>query len=88
MQKTFEDCKKEVAQKHGLGKTLVTGHLSKYWEEATILYCKSHDIATLKREYDIMKNALSWAISVIEDSTQCQQDMSVTEQLPSAKALL
>jgi hypothetical protein len=38
---TFEDCKKEVAKKHGLGSTLVTGHLAKYWQEAAELYSKS-----------------------------------------------
>jgi hypothetical protein len=31
---TFEQCKQAVAKKYGLGRTLVTGHLSKYWEEA------------------------------------------------------
>lgn len=36
--KTFENCKKEVAIKYKLGKTLVGGHLPKYWEEAAMLY--------------------------------------------------
>ena len=35
---TYEDCKKAVAQKYKLGKTLVTGHLAKYFEEATMMY--------------------------------------------------
>lgn len=38
LKKSFEDCKKEVATKHNLGKNLVTGHLAKYWEEAAELY--------------------------------------------------
>lgn len=40
-QKTIHDYeyfKSEVARKYGLGKTLVTGHLGKYWQEAAELY--------------------------------------------------
>jgi len=39
--KTYGDCKKEVAQKYKLGKTLVIGHLPKYYEEAAELYAES-----------------------------------------------
>ncbi len=38
---TLQEAKNEVAKKYGLGKTLVTGHMSKYWEEAAELYARS-----------------------------------------------
>lgn len=38
---TWEEAKDQIAREHGLGKTLVTGHLSKYWEEAARLYARS-----------------------------------------------
>lgn len=38
--KTYEDCKKEVAQKHKLGNTLVTGHRAIYFQEAAELYAE------------------------------------------------
>lgn len=34
----YERCKSEVARKYGLGKTLVIGHLPKYYEEVAKLY--------------------------------------------------
>jgi hypothetical protein len=33
----FEEAKKEVAIKYGLGTTLVMGHKEKYWNEAAII---------------------------------------------------
>ena len=39
--KSYEDCKREVAQKHKLGNTLVTGHRATYFEEAAELYAES-----------------------------------------------
>jgi hypothetical protein len=51
---TFEDCKKEVAKKHGLGSTLVTGHLAKYWQEAAELYSQSRLERMEKALEDIM----------------------------------
>ena len=39
--KTFEECCNEVAKKHKLGTTLVTGHRKSYYEEACKLYAKS-----------------------------------------------
>ena len=46
--KTFNDCCQEVAEKYGLGTTLVTGHLAKYWKEAAEMYAKEVAIASLK----------------------------------------
>ena len=39
--KTFKQCKAEVAKKYGLGETLVTGHMVKYFDEAAELYAES-----------------------------------------------
>lgn len=39
--KTFEDCKTEVARKHKLGNTLVTGHKATYFQEAAELFAES-----------------------------------------------
>lgn len=36
--KTWKECKSEVARKHGLGATLVTGHKVAYFDEAHQLY--------------------------------------------------
>jgi hypothetical protein len=36
--KTIDDCKRMIAEKYCLGKTLVTGHKAAYWEEAMELY--------------------------------------------------
>lgn len=36
--KSYKQCCSEVAVKHKLGKSLVTGHLPKYWEEAAEIY--------------------------------------------------
>lgn len=36
--KTYRQCCSEVAIKYGLGKSLVTGHLPKFWEEAAQMY--------------------------------------------------
>lgn len=36
--KIFDQCCQEVAKKHGLGKTLVTGHRVVYFTEAANLY--------------------------------------------------
>lgn len=47
---TKEDCKQVVARKYGLGKTLVMGHLSKYWEEAMELYGTNSAIIIQKQE--------------------------------------
>ena len=38
---TYSEAKKIVAEKHKLGKTLVTGHASKYFDEAADLYGRS-----------------------------------------------
>jgi len=37
---TYEGCKAAVAKKHKLGKTLVTGHLAKYFEEAAMMFAE------------------------------------------------
>lgn len=47
--KTFNECKAIVAKKYGLGKTLVTGHLAKYWEEAAELYLQSNKQQSSKK---------------------------------------
>lgn len=36
----FDQAKKIIAKKHDLGTTLVTGHMSKYWQEAAELYAR------------------------------------------------
>ena len=36
--KSYKQCCAEVAVKHKLGKSLVAGHLSKYWEEAALIF--------------------------------------------------
>jgi hypothetical protein len=38
---TFEECKQIVAKKYKIGKTLVIGHLPKYYEEAAEIYAES-----------------------------------------------
>lgn len=40
--KTKDECKSIVARKHGLGKTLVTGHRAAYWEEAMDLFANQY----------------------------------------------
>lgn len=40
MNKLYEKCKSDVARKYGLGKTLVIGHLPKYYEEAAMMYAE------------------------------------------------
>lgn len=49
MKKTYKECCSEVSIKHKLGKSLVTGHLPKYWEEAAEIYASqlNVDIKTL-----------------------------------------
>ncbi len=44
--RSFEDCCKEVAEKHGLGKRLVTGHAAKYFTEAAELYASQHGFSS------------------------------------------
>ncbi len=46
--KTFNDCCQEVAEKYGLGTTLVTGHLAKYWKEAAEMYAEEKVKESLK----------------------------------------
>lgn len=46
--KTFKDCCNEVAQKNGLGSTLVTGHKASYWTEAAELYASHKNNYPLK----------------------------------------
>ena len=36
--KTYKQCCSQIAIKHRLGKSLVTGHRSVYWEEAADMY--------------------------------------------------
>lgn len=38
---TYQQAKVMVAKRYRLGKTLVTGHLSSYWDEAAELYARS-----------------------------------------------
>lgn len=40
MEEKWEVCKTEIAQKYGLGNTLVTGHREKYFKEAALLMAK------------------------------------------------
>lgn len=41
---TYEDAKKEIAIKHKLGMTLVTGHKASYFEEAALLYARQFKV--------------------------------------------
>ena len=50
MNELYEKCKSDIAKKYKLGKTLVIGHLPKYYEEAAMLYAeqvKSVDLANV-----------------------------------------
>lgn len=38
--KSYKQCCSEVAVKHKLGKSLVAGHLTKYWEEAAEMFAE------------------------------------------------
>lgn len=42
--KTYKQCCAEVAAKHKLGKSLVTGHRAGYWEEAAEMYAGQYSI--------------------------------------------
>lgn len=42
--KSYKQCCAEVAIKHKLGKSLVAGHLTKYWEEAAELYATQYKL--------------------------------------------
>lgn len=42
--KTYKQCCSDVAMKHKLGKSLVTGHLPKYWEEAAEMFADQFKI--------------------------------------------
>lgn len=77
--KTLQECEKEVATKYKLGKTLVTGHMSKYWEEAAILYAsqfqqqlseKDKEIAELKQK---LEAADLYARSKWDEACKAQQ---------------
>lgn len=46
--KTYRQCCSEVAIKHRLGKSLVTGHKAGYWEEAAEMYAAQFKIKTMK----------------------------------------
>lgn len=51
---SFKQCCSAVAMKHGLGKSLVTGHKAGYWEEAAEMY-----VAELKKENEQLKKQIS-----------------------------
>lgn len=70
---TFEECKKEVAKKHGLGKTLVTGHLSKYWEEAAEIYANQLVVKNEKQK----DHALEFGKFVMQNAEADVNDGSV-----------
>lgn len=42
--KSYKQCCSEVAIKHKLGKSLVAGHLAKYWEEAADAYANQFKV--------------------------------------------
>lgn len=46
--KTLEDFQSDVAKKYKLGSKLVTGHLKKYYDEASLEFAKYHVQAALE----------------------------------------
>lgn len=66
--KSYKQCCSEVAIKHKLGKSLVAGHLTKYWEEAANEYAEQFkmDIPTYieigreAKKYGTLMNYGSW----------------------------
>ena len=44
---TYEQAKTEIAKKHRLGTTLVTGHKASYFEEAALLYADQFKVKNL-----------------------------------------
>lgn len=69
-EKTLEQCKLEVAKKYKLGRTLVAGHLSKYWEESASLYADQFRSAR-----EINKNMVSLP-ETIQDETFIEHEIS------------
>lgn len=51
--KSYKECCSEVAMKHRLGKSLVTGHRAGYWEEAAEMYASE-----LKKENEQLKQQI------------------------------
>jgi len=49
---SFEQCKTEVARKHGLGNSLVTGHRAAYFAEAAEMYASQFQL----KEVDISQH--------------------------------
>lgn len=52
--KTYKQCCSQVAIENKIGTTLVTGHRSKYWEQAAEMYAKE-----LKEEINRLKATIA-----------------------------
>ena len=49
--KTLKECQKEIAIKHKLGQSLVTGHRAAFFSEASELYAQQYkDLLTKEKE--------------------------------------
>jgi hypothetical protein len=84
--KTFEECCEEVAQKHGLGKRLVTGHRASLFKEAADLWATQLVVGAvdLAREH-----SASSSETVLGLETHVEWDhsrLSIVDQLISAKS--
>lgn len=69
--KTFEQCCRDVAKKHGLGQTLVTGHRATYFTQAAHLYAQEK---------------LKWLLEVAKQEAAQWQNKSDKENDISNKA--
>lgn len=62
--KTYEDCKKKVAQMYKLGNTLVTGHRATYFEEAAELYAESKvknlSLSDVSQRSELLIDFINW----------------------------
>lgn len=55
---TLKECQSVVAQKHGLGKSLVTGHKASYFNEATELFTQHLAKSIFKESREFIVSAL------------------------------
>lgn len=53
---TYEDAKKFVATKHGLGSTLVTGHRESYFKEAAMLYASQQRTEGIREGFEAARD--------------------------------
>lgn len=56
--KTYKQCCSEVAIKHKLGKSLVTGHRAGYWEEAAEMYASQFKQKTINKSAEEIQSEI------------------------------